>query len=117
MNNDLALDLRLSRTHAGLSGKDLAHLLGCTPERVSRLENNKARISAEEIVALSLIYGQAPSDWLSHLTQCIAGELKERLSNMVEESANWSQWHDARLDTLNGLAHRLRSLNNTEHAT
>ncbi len=111
MRREIALDLQLSRNRAGLSGSDLAHLLGCSAERVSRLENGKARIKADEIAALSLIYGQDPTRWLHHLTRRVARPLKERLAEMPPEPSNWAASHDARLDTINGLAHRLQLLN------
>ena len=57
MKENIPLDLRVTRVRSGLSNRDVAHLLGCNKERVSKLENGKARISGNEIISLSLIYG------------------------------------------------------------
>ncbi len=117
MKEHLALDLKLSRTKAGLSGGDLAHLLGCNAERVSRLENGKARIKADEMAALSLIYGHDPTVWLRHVTLSVAGKLKRQMSLMPSEPNNWAHLHDARLDTLNGLTYRLQALSQPDYGT
>ncbi len=117
MKENLALDLKLSRTKAGLSGADLAHLLGCSPERVSRLENGKARIKADEMAALSLIYGYDPTEWLQHVTRSVADKLKRRMSSMPAEPNNWAHLRDARLDTLNGLTYRLQALSQPGYGT
>lgn len=115
MKEDLSLDLKLSRARSGLSGYDLAHLLGCNSERISRLEHGKARIKADEIASLSLIYGLDTSRWLYHLTSCAAKKLKNRMVNMPKEPSNWSQHQDNRLDTLNNLSHRIGILNKGDY--
>jgi transcriptional regulator with XRE-family HTH domain len=109
MKEDLALDLRVSRKRAGLSGTDLAHLLGCSIERISKLENGKARVSAEEIMVLSLVYRDMPS-WPERLSQRLVPVLKERLASMPGEPSQWAHSHEARLETLNGLFQRLEAL-------
>ncbi len=114
MKRYLALDLRVSRRRSGLSGSDLAHLLGCSQERISKLENARARIKEEELLILNLVYSEALA-WPEHLLKAIVPKLKQRLSDMPIEPSQWSRAHESRLETLNSLAHRLQTLTATDN--
>ena len=114
MKENLALDLRVSRRLSGLSGSDLAHLLDCSVERISKLENAKARISEDEFIILSLVYADI-SAWGERSLQALLPGLKRRLSQMPVEPAQWAHAHEARLETLNGLTHRLQTLTPIQH--
>ena len=111
MKENIPLDLRVTRVRSGLSNRDVAHLLGCNKERVSKLENGKARISGNEIISLSLIYGYLIGGLFRETSKAILTSLKVRLADMPTEPANWSKHAQNRLDTLNGLAQRLQDLN------
>lgn len=114
MKENLALDLRVSRRHSGLSGTDLAHLLGCSQERISKLENARARIAEDEFIILLLLYVDVLA-WPERMMQSILPTLKERLADMPDEPTQWAHAHDARLETLNGLSDRLQALNPSQH--
>jgi len=116
MKEDLALDLRVSRRRAGLSGGDLAHLLGCTQERISKLENARARISEDEFLILGLVYADVVA-WPERMLQTILPILKERLADMPDEPTQWAHAHDLRLETLNSLASRLQNLISPNYET
>ena len=116
MKEDLALDLRVSRRRAGLSGSDLAHLLGCTQERISKLENARARISEDEFLILGLVYADVVA-WPERMLQTILPVLKERLAEMPDEPTQWAHAHELRLETLNSLTSRLQNLISPHYET
>lgn len=116
MEKYLALDLKLARVASGLSGKDLAHLLGCTKERISRLENANARIAGHEIAQMFVIYGSNPTELFNHLSKAVVEPLLDRLRNMPEPSPAWALHATARTQTLDGLKQRLASLKDYEKA-
>lgn len=117
MKENLALDLRVSRRRSGLSGSDLAHLLGCTQERISKLENGRARISEDEFLILGLVYADVLA-WPERMLQTVLPILKERLAYMPGEPTQWAHAHEQRLETLNSLTSRLQNLSPpTQHAT
>ena len=115
MKELIPLDLRLTRVRSGLSNRDLAHLLGCNKERVSKLEHGKARTAISEVIALSLIYGQSIDGMFRQTAKAIVGKLKDQLATMPSQPANWSKHAQNRLDTLNGLAFRLQELTQPNH--
>ena len=110
MEKFLALDLKLARVASGLSGKDLAHLLGCTKERVSRLENAKARIQGHELAQLLLIYGETPQEVLFHLNAKLIEPMMARLESIAGPSKAWDLNLKARRKTLEELQTRLNNL-------
>ena len=107
MEKEIALDLKLSRERSGLSGHDLAHLLGCTKQRISKLERGKARVTPDELICLSIIYGQSLNNGFVALTEKFVGTLQTRLSDMPNEPANWKCKRETRQATLGKLAERL----------
>jgi transcriptional regulator with XRE-family HTH domain len=110
MKEFIPLDLRVTRVRSGLSNRDLAHLLDCNKERVSKLEHGKARTATTEIIALGLIYGQSIDGIFRQTAKAIIRKLKQQLTTMPCEPANWSKHAQNRLDTLNGLTYRLQAL-------
>lgn len=112
---DLGGDLTVSRLRAGLSNKDIAHLLDIDPGRVSRLEQGHSAIRTSELCALAMIYGRPMHDLVPGLTGQVVEELRERLTEMPPEPSSWAKFHDLRLDTLNSLFERLQELNNEEY--
>lgn len=112
---DLAGDLTISRLKAGLSNKDMAHLLDVDPGRISRLEQGRSSIRTSELCALAMIYGKAMHELVPNLAEQVIGQLTERLNSMPPEPSTWEKFHDARLDTLNGLFERLMAVKNDEY--
>ena len=84
--------------------------------RIFRLERGHAKPTAKEICALCLVYGRSVEHLFRLTTRSLIAPLKKRLSQIPPEPANWSRQHDRRLDTLNGLHHRLRELGYEEEA-
>lgn len=115
MRKEIALDLRLSRVQAGLSGTDLAHLLECNKERISKLENGRARIDILEVTSLFLIYGTMPAELFQCVTHKVSDTLRTRLAEMPDEPKNWGRQHAKRSDTLNHLATRLHAITNSRY--
>jgi transcriptional regulator with XRE-family HTH domain len=115
MTKEISLDLKISRERSGLSGTDLAHLLGCNKERVSKLEHGKARITPCEIISLCLIYGKAIDGMFHQTTKRIVDHLKQLFAEMPSEPSNWQRKSADRTDTLNGLAYRLQALTQNNH--
>jgi len=109
MKEKIPLDLRVTRIRSGLSNRDLSHLLDCNKERVSKLEHGKARITAAELIALGVIYGQTAEVMFRETIQSIMTGLKEQLASMPQQPSNWSKHERARSYTLNGLAFRLNN--------
>ena len=57
MSTEFALDLRLARRKAGFTQRDIAHLMGAHQTLVSELERGRQLPTLEQIVTLSMIYG------------------------------------------------------------
>lgn len=104
---EIAADLKINRRLSGLSNHDVAHLLGVDGARVSRIETGASEPTGSEICALSMIYGKTTDVLFPCSSRSIGKSLKNQLADMPPEPRNW-RGHDARLDTLNGLAHRLQ---------
>jgi transcriptional regulator with XRE-family HTH domain len=115
MKKEITLDMKISRERSGLSGNDLAHLLSCNKERISKLEHGKARVTVYEIVCLCLIYGKTIDDVFQKTIKQLTDMLKIQLSDMPCEPANWKRKSIERTDTLNGLAYRLQALTDTSY--
>jgi len=111
MTEFLKVDLRIARQQSGLSGRDVAHLLGVSSARLSKLENGYGRPKVRELICLSLIYGK-PIDELFQLSSSkLTKQLKDSVSEMDFMTPQSGLKHKQRLDTLNTLTERLRSLN------
>ena len=115
MERTLTCDLKIMRERSGLSNADLSQLLACNKERVSRLENGKARLKIHEVIRLSVIHGKPLEDLFRETTRPILSSLKETISQMPPLPANWERKAQDRTETLNQLAYRLQRLTNTHH--
>lgn len=116
MKKEVKVDLRIGRFESGLSNRDLAHLLGKTASRISRLERGRSKPNALEVISLCLILGKAPDVLFRLTTKSVLKDLHMRLASLPPEPRNWSRYHDKRVDTLNGLNFRLRELNKDDDA-
>jgi transcriptional regulator with XRE-family HTH domain len=115
MKKEIPLDMKISRERSGLSGTDLAHLLNCNKERISKLEHGKARVTAHEMRCLCLIYGKTIDDVFHKTIKQLTDMLKTQLSDMPTEPANWRRKSIDRTDTLNGLTYRLQHLSKIQY--
>jgi transcriptional regulator with XRE-family HTH domain len=79
MSTEFALDLRLARRKAGLTQRDIAHLMGAHQTLISELERGHRLPTLEQIVTLSLIYGRSFESLFAQLM----AEAKERLQQRV----------------------------------
>lgn len=82
MSTEFALDLRLARRKAGLTQRDVAHLIGAHQTLVSELERGCQLPRLEQIVALSLIYGRSFESLFSHLMRATRAAMKLRIVQM-----------------------------------
>ena len=110
MKKFLKVDLRIARRASGLHGTDLAQLLGCSKDRVSRLENGKARLCVKEILTLSMLYDKPFSSIFPLTSTHLVDRLRERLSEIEFNSGD-----QKRLEFLNDLTDRVRSLSQRNH--
>jgi transcriptional regulator with XRE-family HTH domain len=108
--SDMGADLSVSRELSGLANKDVAHLLGTVPGRVSRIENGHTSPNIEELCRLSLIYGKELAELLPSVAEKVRDQLKTRLAHIPEEPTQWRHKSEQRQDTLNGLFYRLQTL-------
>ena len=59
MHDDFALNIKVERRKKGLSQRDVAHLIGVHPSKVSLMEAGKMLPSLRDIAHLSLVYGKS----------------------------------------------------------
>ncbi len=109
MKKEVMLDLRRRRREAGLSNKDVAHLLGVRPMRVSDIEGGKITPSAAETCRLCLIYGLELWELLPLTTKRARSELIRQLDAMPNEPAAWKRLSATRRATLLALRGRLEA--------
>jgi hypothetical protein len=109
MAKEICVDLRIARSRSGLSGNDMAHLLECGKDSVSKLENWAARLTQEEMTRMQLICGGRFEETFSILCQEVAQTLFKLLSGMPSEPVHWAGKRSARLQTLDRLSQRLQA--------
>lgn len=109
MAKEIRVDLRIARSRSGLSGADMAHLMECGKDRISKLENGAARVTPEELARLHLICGGRFEETFSIICQTAAGRMFKRLGTMPKEPVHWAGKRSARLETLDNLSRRLQA--------
>lgn len=82
MSTEFALDLRLARRKAGLTQRDIAHLLGAQQTLVSELERGRQLPTLAQIVTLSLIYGRSFESLFAELMKSARNQLRKRIVSM-----------------------------------
>lgn len=82
MSTEFALDLRLARRKAGLTQRDIAHLLGAHQTLISELERGHQLPNLEQIVTLSLIYGRSFESLFAQLMADARKRLQQRILRM-----------------------------------
>ncbi|RMF34013.1 MAG: XRE family transcriptional regulator, partial [Alphaproteobacteria bacterium] len=106
MSTQFALDLRVARRKAGLTQRDVAHLLAAHQSAVSDLERGRIRPGLTQIVTLSLIYGRSFECLFAELIQEARRDLLERLETLPKEVRSFAGTFN-RPATLERLRHRL----------
>jgi transcriptional regulator with XRE-family HTH domain len=86
---DFALDIKVQRRKAGLSQRDVAHLLGVHPSKVSLMEAGKTLPSLRDIAHLSLVYGKSFEEFFYAFVSKARRTLKTRLSTMPAAPKRW----------------------------
>ena len=109
MKKEVMLDLRRKRREAGLSNKDVAHLLDVRPMRVSDIEGGKIAPTAAEACRLCLIYGLELCELLPLATKRARLELRRLVGVMPDEPAAWRRHSEVRRSSLLGLRGRLEA--------
>ncbi len=109
MSYDFALDLRVARRKAALTQADLAHILGVTYTRISRLESGDTPPTAVELSILCLIFDGDIARLHEKIIQADATALGERLGSMPDCPKSWPNWRN-RVHTLNAIVERLSSI-------
>ena len=89
MQYTFALDLKVARRKAGLTQEDVAHLLGISDARISRLENGKAGLTVHEIAALSIIYGKSFEVLFRIAFDEVLAAMPERVAHLPARQDNW----------------------------
>lgn len=89
MQYTFALDLKVARRKTGLTQGDVAHLLGISDTRISRLENGKTHLSVHEIAGLSIIYGKSFENLFGIAIEEMLTEMPERIAHMPVCRDNW----------------------------
>lgn len=109
MRKEICVDLRIARSRSGLSGNDLAHLMGCGKDRISKLENGAARITPQEIALLYLVFGEPFEQTFGILCQSETDALFAKLGSMPQEPVQWAGRREQRLRHLDDLSARLQA--------
>jgi transcriptional regulator with XRE-family HTH domain len=108
--SDFALDLRVNRRKAGLSQRDMAHLMDIHPSKVSHLEDGSTMPSVRDVAHFSFIFGKTVEDLMQAFVFEAANDLTERITTLPECSRRWLGRFN-RSHTLEQITTRLRALN------
>lgn len=82
MTTQFALDLRLARKKAGLTQREVAHLLALDPAKLSYLEHGKRLPSLIQICTLSLLFGRSFESLFGVIMNQARRKLIERLKSV-----------------------------------
>lgn len=108
METRFAVDFKVARRRSGLSQADVAHLLGVSRTRVSKLECGHAAPSAEELAVLSLIYSQSFLALGSAAMPALVQALQTRLQDLPNLES-YASGRSVKSQTLNSLSKRLEA--------
>jgi transcriptional regulator with XRE-family HTH domain len=109
MNSDFALDLKVQRRKAGLSQRDVAHLLGAHPTKVSLLETGRLSPNLTDLALLSLVFGKTMEEYFVPFVKAAREALLHALPSMPDAPKRWLSRFN-RQYTLDQLADRLQAL-------
>lgn len=108
MTTQFALDLRLARRKAGLTQREVAHLLALDPAKLSYLEHGKRLPSLIQICTLSLVFGRSFESLFGEIMQQIRHDLIERLQSIPPRFRRYAATLN-RGASLSRLEHRLKA--------
>ena len=106
MNSSFTIDLHCARRKSGLTQGDLAHLLGCSKAKISRLESGGTQPGLRDICMLSYVYGKSFESLFGALFADIRHNLGERLTTLPGPREQYLGTFN-RKNTLDALADRL----------
>ena len=112
MNNEHALDLKVSRRKSGFRQKDSAHLLAIHPSKVSLIESGRAMPSVRDIATLTVLYGKSFESLFQGIVREVRQSLKDRLPTMPEVPKRWLSKLN-RQHSLEVIAERLQDITDT----
>lgn len=115
MHEDFSLDIKVQRRKAGLSQRDVAHLIGVHPSKVSLLEAGKTLPSLQDIAHLSIVYGKSFEEFFHAFMVKARDTLRLRLPSMPEAPKRWLGRFN-RQYTLDQIADRLAASDNHHEA-
>jgi transcriptional regulator with XRE-family HTH domain len=113
MHTDFALSIKVQRRKAGLSQRDVAHLIGVHPSKVSLMEAGKMLPSLGDIAHLSLVYGKSFEEFFYAFVLKARQSLRTRLSTMPAAPTRWLGRFN-RQYTMDQIAERLEA-SDTDH--
>ncbi|WP_127520010.1 helix-turn-helix transcriptional regulator [Mesorhizobium sp. Z1-4] len=111
-NQSIALDLRAWRRKAGLLQADVAHLLGIERARICDMEKGRLLPTADQLVALSLIYGKSLDALLAGFLDETVDSLVERLQRLPAAASTGEKPGFNRAHRLSDLSRRLEMVAN-----
>ncbi|MEO1700615.1 MAG: helix-turn-helix transcriptional regulator [Pseudomonadota bacterium] len=106
MHHVYCVDLQTARKKSGLTQDDLAHLLGTSENRVSKLEHGRRPLSVSDIASLTLIYGKPFESLFAAVLEDVARTLPDRIASLPPKAENWFGQFN-REHTLSLIANRL----------
>ncbi len=106
METNYALELKVARRRSGLSQQDVAHLLGISRVRVSKLECGIAVPTPDELTTFSLIYSRSFLTLGGPVMPVLFRTLRDRLETFPNRDS-YAGGTSTKADTINGLSKRL----------
>ena len=107
METNYALELKVARRRSGLSQKDIAHLLGISRVRVSKLECNLAVPTPDELTTFGLIYSRDFLTLGGPVLPVLCRTLRERLNTFPNRDDYVRGGISAKATTLQKLSNQL----------
>jgi transcriptional regulator with XRE-family HTH domain len=89
MHDDFALNIKVERRKKGLSQRDVAHLIGVHPSKVSLMEAGKMLPSLRDIAHLSLVYGKSFEEFFYSFVSKAQESIRQRLPSMPQAPKRW----------------------------
>ena len=114
METNYALELKVSRRRSGLSQKDVAHLLGISRVRVSKLECGIAVPTPDELTTFCLIYSYSFLSLGGAVMPVLFRTLRDRLETLPNRE-NYAAGTSRKATTLQTLAKRLADPSQPNH--
>jgi transcriptional regulator with XRE-family HTH domain len=111
METNYALDLKVARRRSGLTQLDVAHLLGISRVRVSKLECGIAKPTPDELTTFSLVYSRSFLTLGGAVMPVLFRTLKDRLHTFPNREG-YAAGTSNKAATLKTLSKRLTAPSN-----